>query len=610
MKLSMQKKMFLTCISLTLGALMIVALLYNTITTSINRQTAVQSSRRELSLITASVDGILSHITDYAISISVDSRVTNLLQANPTLPDSEADRFQISQSLNRIVGSVMGLNRNVYKWDLATLDGKLFGASGYDMSPTMPFLTPDFFAKQNPSGRAEFFGPYNLKERVELPVFIVCKPVLDIETRHKLGYLLFLVKESSLSSLFRNNLPDGERVSFYIIDQKGDIVSATDPGSLSRNFFSSGQLSSAQWITLQEQHSVTAKMGGQDVLFALASSGSRNVDWAVISCVPMDYVMRGQGTINQVIVIVALLVGLASLLVSFFVSRSISRPIQSLSETIQEAAKGDMDLVISTQGAGDVEILYSGFNNLLDTAKHLMQRIYKEEEEKNEYQFRLLQSQIKPHFLYNALQTIKALTDLGLNEKASEVTSALSSYYRLSLSKGREIISAQEEMDLSLQYLYIQKMRYAGSLEYRFEVPDDLDACLLPKMTLQPVLENAIYHGIKEKEGMGTVWVSVQQQEEYLLFMVRDNGVGMAPMRLEAIQKALQADVRQPEGTSSDPSFGLASVQRRLQLLAGGSSGLRIQSLEGEYTEVEVKVKKIRQYPEESWMLTEEGAEQ
>lgn len=593
---SLQKKTFLAFVALTLGALLLVALSYNIITTNLNRRSALQNSQRELNLIVSSVDGIITHIVDYAISISVDSRVINMLSQNPTLPESTATRYQISQSLNQAVSSIMGLNRNVYKWDLVTLDGELFAASGYDTSPMMPFLTPDFFSQQSTRGQAQVFGPFTLEERTgNVPVFIVCKPVLDLDNRQKYGYLIFLVKESSIASIFRDKLPDSKGAVFYIINQDGTIVSATDSNSLLQNFIQSSRLNQTQWEILQTHRSMTTDIDGEEVLLSLVSSTSRYVNWSVISSIPLSYVMRGQKTINQVIFFVAIFVGIISLLISFFISRSISRPIQELSATIMEAAKGDLNLVANaSRDTGDVQILYSGFNNLMATVNRLMQQIYEEQKEKNEYQFQLLQSQVKPHFLYNSLQTIKALIDLELNDRASEATSALSSFYRLSLSKGREIIFISEEICLSKQYLYIQKIRHAGHLDYVFNDINLSQTFLLPKMTLQPILENAICHGIKEKRSSGTIHVTTEEDSEYIIFTVTDDGVGIPLDKLRALHQALSDSSERPNTVERTQSFGLVSVHRRLRLLAGGDSGITIDSREGEFTSVIIRVNKMQ----------------
>lgn len=590
-RLSLQNKIFLSAFSVVTLGLLLVAAAYNTITTRVNTGEALRASRRELALITNNLDATLTHIGDYAISIAVDERVIAALKRNPSLPADESLKYELRQQMNRSVSTIMGLNRNVYQWDLITLDQSLAGASGYDMSAVAPLLSPELFDLLAGGYGVTVTGPYVLEEKTgAVPSFFVSKAIIDLDSRKLCGYLIFVVRESSFSAIFENNMPQREGASFYVLDEAGTVVSSTDGERFRSNFFETSGLTLQQYTTLEQERSVSAKIDGTELLFAMANSTSGKVHWTVVSCTPLSALMTGQSIINRFIIGAGIVACLFVLLASLAISRSISRPIHTLAQTISEAAEGDWKTV-DRSDSGEVEILYSGFNHLMSRVKTLMEEIYHEQEEKNEYQFRLLQSQIKPHFLYNTLQTIKALIDLGMNDTAGECTAAMSTFYRISLSRGAEIISLGEEGELIRQYLYIQKLRYADTLDYSFEIPVTLQQYLLPKMTLQPILENAIYHGIKEKGIGGFIAVSAEENEDTITVNIRDNGVGIEHQTLSALRGMLARADTEPRHTRPD-SFGLVSIHRRIRLLMGNKCGVMVDSEPGVYTAVTVTIRK------------------
>lgn len=262
-----------------------------------------------------------------------------------------------------------------------------------------------------------------------------------------------------------------------------------------------------------------------------------------------------------------------------------------LASTIHDAAEGNLSQKANRQSAGEIEILYEGFNNLMNAVNRLLRRVYQEQEEKSEYQFHLIQAQIKPHFLYNTLEMIKSLIDLEKRETASQCISAMASFYRLSLNRGNDIISVYDEVKLSQQYMYLQKLRYIEYLDYRFNIPEELTKYQLPKMTLQPILENSIYHGIKEKQEEGIVEIELTEHGDSLRFVIVDNGIGMTKEMLSHLQQTIKSS-SDLEESESPKSFGMASVNRRLKLLYGENYSFVIESEYGEFTKVTILIPK------------------
>ena len=202
-------------------------------------------------------------------------------------------------------------------------------------------------------------------------------------------------------------------------------------------------------------------------------------------------------------------------------------------------------------------------------------------------ELRVLQEQINPHFLYNTLDNIIWLAESKDTEQVVKMVSALSSFFRTTLSKGREFISVREEGEHIRSYLEIQQFRYRDILEYDVSIPEELWEYQVIKLTLQPLVENALYHGIKKKRGKGHISVSAERYKDVLIFKVKDDGMGMEEARLEQVRGILDGSVVEEQQSGG---FGLFNVNQRIQLHYGAEYGLKVQSTYGEGTEVWVRI--------------------
>ncbi|TXK84598.1 sensor histidine kinase [Paenibacillus sp. N3.4] len=218
--------------------------------------------------------------------------------------------------------------------------------------------------------------------------------------------------------------------------------------------------------------------------------------------------------------------------------------------------------------------------------KNLLMQVKDEQEKKRLAELAVLQSQIKPHFLYNTLFSIKQLCEMGENKDASKMVSALSSFYRISINKGSEIIPISLEIEHIRNYLYIQQMRYGEDFIYEVDIEDDVMPCNIVKLTLQPLVENAIYHGMKQSRGQGLIriWGHFVNQEVRLY--VEDSGNGMSEEELKAINLCLNEEA----DCDSVLGFGIGNVNKRLKLNYGPSYGLMYENRLGGGIIVTVKI--------------------
>lgn len=272
---------------------------------------------------------------------------------------------------------------------------------------------------------------------------------------------------------------------------------------------------------------------------------------------------------------------------SYYIPLSITRPIIKLSEVSNQVANGDLSVraEASAYDGKEVAVLGDSLNEMIDKVNELLAQVTREQISLRQAELELLQSQINPHFLYNTLDTIVWLAEAGDKEKVVSMVESLSDFFRTSLNQGKDVISLKEELHHVESYLKIQKIRYQDILSYEINVPSSLDLCQIPKITLQPIVENALYHGIKNKRGMGNIRVSAELLDGNCVITISDDGIGMTEERLEAVKNAL---------CNSKPDeaaiYGMFNVNERIRLKFGDEYGISIESRYQEGTRITIKL--------------------
>ena len=258
----------------------------------------------------------------------------------------------------------------------------------------------------------------------------------------------------------------------------------------------------------------------------------------------------------------------------WFVLRLWIRPLRDLQATILKVGSGHSDLRANETGSPELVDLARQFNIMLDRIDQLMIAVKEEEQNVRKYELQALSSQINPHFLYNTLDTIVWMAEFNDSKRVVEVTKSLAKYFRLALNQGHEQISLKDEIDHVRQYLFIQKQRYGEKSQYEIKELKQYDDYKIPKLILQPLVENAIYHGIKEMNRQGMIRVSVSENDTQLIVSIYDNGRGFVA------SETTNATLVRLGGV------GLKNVNQRLQLQFGKSYHMEIKSEENTYTEI------------------------
>ena len=290
------------------------------------------------------------------------------------------------------------------------------------------------------------------------------------------------------------------------------------------------------------------------------------------------------GLIRAAVITLLLLIAVA-IVFAALIMRSITRPIRQLCDASEQIGKGHLDTRINIAARNELSLLGNSFNHMSEQITVLIEDIRTEQIYNRNMELKLLQSQINPHFLYNTLDNIIWLSQADRKEDVASLVMSLSRFFRTTLSGGRDIIPLKEEISHVEAYLQIQQFRYRDILSYRIELPQELTEVPVIKMTLQPLVENALYHGIKYKREMGEIRISARKEGENACICVTDNGIGMKEEDLAHLRNLL-AGTEKPAPDNS--GFGIVNVDQRLKLNFGEEYGLSIESVYGEGTTITV----------------------
>ncbi len=284
---------------------------------------------------------------------------------------------------------------------------------------------------------------------------------------------------------------------------------------------------------------------------------------------------------NSILVFAAIM--LLIVVLSYYIPLSITRPIRELSEVTDQVAKGDLAVRSDVRSGAEVSVLNDSLNMMIDKINELLEQVTREQVRLRRAEFELLQAQINPHFLYNTLDAIMWLAESGEQKKVVSMVSSLSEFFRTSLNQGKDIIRIKEELLHVKSYLEIQQVRYQDILKYEIQVPEELYKYLIPKITIQPLVENALYHGIKNKRGLGRIVITGRKEEDSCLLQIKDNGIGISEERLAQVRDKIQH-----KAESSEEIYGLYNVNERIRLNFGEKYGISIESVYGESTIVSI----------------------
>lgn len=397
----------------------------------------------------------------------------------------------------------------------------------------------------------------------------VAKAILDFDTMKPAGYINIVYENSYLSDILANNSSKYSGAS-YVVNTHGRIMVANKEGYVGENF-------PVKLSDLRASNTSRYDMFSSTQAFYFVGNEMPN-GWSLVQTVSVKEFNK---EMNHLIVLAAgivLLVLGISLGFVWYVTSRIAYPAKELMESMKTLAKDNEYPRVKIVSNDEIGMIGLEYNKMAENIETLIEKVYKMELTQKQAELEFLQMQINPHFLYNALDTISWMALAKGNMDVSEMTIALAELLRATIKK-ESFITLREEMNTVKDYLLIQQERFGDKISAEYFVEEDAYSCMVPNFILQPVIENAIIHGLEPKIEKGKVSINISIQDEFLTFLVEDNGVGMDETEiLDLYKKCRENNTKQ--------SIGLKNVYRRLLLCYGEASMLKIESKKEQGTRI------------------------
>lgn len=410
-------------------------------------------------------------------------------------------------------------------------------------------------------------------------VITMSRDVYDYRTNLHRGVLLVDLDYSIIEGLC-NNIQLGKSGYVFIINPMGEIVYHPRQQLI----YSGLKEELIGKIKNIPNGQLTGQINGREVLYTTKTS--EYTGWMVVGVSYMDELFYNRSEIEYYFAIIAVACFLGSILLSYYISLKITRPIEILRKSVQAIEGGNFDIEVAVNSTDEVNGLAQDFNIAIRKIKELIEQNAQTYEQKRKHELKSLQAQINPHFLYNTLDSIIWMIECGESKDAITMTSTLAKFFRLGISKGGDIISVKDEIEHLRCYLTIQKMRYKDSLDYSIDVDPAIYSCRTLKLLIQPLVENAIYHGLKGQDKIGMLNVIGFRDGKDLVFKVVDNGIGMTGKELSQIFNS-----NLPSKGSS--GIGVKNVLDRIQLYFGPNYGVSFESMKGKGTTAIIRLPAI-----------------
>lgn len=388
------------------------------------------------------------------------------------------------------------------------------------------------------------------------------------------GVLLIDIRYNSLEQLFDGvNLGNGGYA--YLISSDGEIIyhpraQLIDSGIVKENNLEAAGLRDGNYKEV---------FGGEERIVTVKTVGYTG--WKIVGVTPLDGMSLNNIKTKLLIVFIIAFVLFILSIINSYISTRITDPIKELEKAVNEIEKGNLEVEVKRVGSYEIQHLGTSIQSMARRIRKLMNDIVAEHESKRRSEFDTLQSQINPHFLYNTLDIIVWMIENEKQSEAVKVVTALARFFRISLSKGKSIIPVRDELEHVRNYLMIQHMRYKNKFTYTIDAKDDVLELASLKLMLQPLVENAIYHGMEFMDGDGEILIKAWRSGDDLFMSVSDNGLGMTQ---EQVDRLFRASDHVPSGRGS--GIGVKNVNERIKLYFGTGYGLEIRSEPDEGTVV------------------------
>ena len=577
---SIQSTIFAAISVLVLCAVIVATLISVRYTNSAIYENSVIYTQTIIRQLNQNIDSYITYMDNIASVIAKSQDAYQLLyqQIGEDEATKEGHRKRLLEQFNTILKSREDI-RNI---GIVQKDGVMLINSGYQaINPDLDLSTQEWY-----TNAVDNYNQYCLTSSHVQHVIKGQRPwVITLSreihnfygTGNSDGVVFIDLNYNAIINLCDQN-SIGDRGYVFILDQDGNIVYHPSQQQL----YNELQTENIDTVMNADSDIVVTGEGDDEKIYTL--SHSETTGWTIVGCVNMAELLKDSREANNIYVMTAIVLVAVAMILSSFIARSITLPIQKLRDSMKKVQEGDFkaaDVVIPSQN--EIGSLTTSFNAMTHRIEELMEENVKEQEQKRKIELKALQSQINPHFLYNTLDSIIWMAEGKKYEDVVLMTASLARLLRQSISNEDETVLIGQEIQYVKSYLTIQKMRYKDKLEFEINVDPSINSVHIVKLVLQPIVENAIYHGLKYKESKGLLTVTGYQKNQNAVIEITDDGVGMDEETLNHIFEKHKVNYR-------SNGVGVYNVQKRLCMYYGKEYGLHYESEPGHGTTVTVTI--------------------
>lgn len=499
---------------------------------------------KQLQYISQEIDVYLTSVENYSKSIIINNivhdHVIKYTKENSTFTAS--DQNAITQEITRIIQSTPFIHSVTVYADnntvIASTELKNF-STAIDLEETYTKTQGIWMESQK----------YTYDTKKLSKTFSFIRPFWDFSSGNFIGYLEIAVPESSISSIYNSQATKWSH--YYICNDRGRILSSDRSSLLNKTLTGINDILSD---TSREEAT------GGSIWFSFPYE---RLNWYLLYEQDLFYYLMPFGQVLLIFFVLAIVCILVCFIPARHISSNITMPVYRLIEHTHQIKKGNWSPVTDVPDNDyDMQILYESFNSMIVAQEQLKNDLVQAQKNKDKIKLDLLQQQINPHFLYNTLDNICSLAELDEKDALIDIVMNLSTFYRKGLSNGKSFVTLKEELNMTEAYLHIMSIRYFHKFRYTIHCPESLYPCPCLKLLLQPIVENSIYHGIKEMSGEGLLSINIREIDNAIEICVEDNGIGISPEKITTIFQ------------NNSDHFGVKNIHERIQLYYGPGYGI------------------------------------
>ncbi len=571
--------------SLVLATALIMALLSLSFTQEAVQRTSQDFTTQLIRQVQTNIDSYITHMENIAEVVQVNDRVQALFSSSRPLSDSE--QREAAGYISGFLNSISQTRTDISLIMIVGEDGRVISHNpSLQINEAVVIPEKAFYRSAMANQGSAVISSSHVQNLVEGEyrwVITLSRTIDDPRTRQIHGVLLVDLNFSVINDML-SQISLGPRGYMFIVDGTGSLVYHPRQelvySGLEREYIQEVLLDTDGSFVIDDER-------GERTYTVTTWS---NTGWRIVGVNYTAALVRNRGVIRRSYIIGTLIFVVVAVLVSIWISHRLSRPILQLRSSMQAVERGDFDIAVEVHSNNEIGDLAKDFNIMTGQIKELMQRNAHEHEQKRKSELLALQNQITPHFLYNTLDTIIWMAEGRQYQNVVETVAALARLLRLSVQNGDELVSIQDEIEHIQSYLTIQKLRYRDRLDFQIGVDAEIALLQTPKVILQPLVENAIYHGIKNKDAGGRVVVRGHRSNGSVVLEVEDDGMGMDAELMKRVTEPRGDAVRTGDGGSR---VGVRNVHERIQLYFGSTYGLTYRSNAAGGTTVEVRLPAI-----------------